>query len=124
LAQKLWDQRDLAGAYNFGPETNEGVPVRDVVELARQAYGAGEARYAPSDEGPHEAAWLALDIAKARSMLGVAPVLTLTQAVTKTMAWYRAQNKGADATALCHADIDDFVARSVNRATPDIRLCG
>jgi CDP-glucose 4,6-dehydratase len=124
LARKLWDQPDLAGAYNFGPQTNEAVLVRDVVELARQAYGESEARYAQSHQGPHEAEWLALDIAKAKAALGVTPVLTLVQAVTRTMAWYRAHNNGAPADQLCHTDIDDFAARSLNRPAPDIRLCG
>jgi CDP-glucose 4,6-dehydratase len=124
LARKLWDQPDLAGAYNFGPQTNEAVPVRDVVELARQAYGEGEARYAKSNEGPHEAEWLALDIAKAKSMLGVTPVLTLSQAVTQTMAWYRAHKNGALADQLCHTDIDGFIVRLLNRPAPDVRLYG
>jgi len=124
LARKLWDQPVLAGAYNFGPEINEAVPVRDVVELARQAYGEGEVRYAEAEEGPHEAEWLALDIAKAKAALGVTPMLTLVQAITRTMAWYRAHKNGALADQLCSADIDDFAARSLNRPAPDIRLCG
>jgi CDP-glucose 4,6-dehydratase len=108
LAQKLWERPSLAGAYNFGPDASETVTVREVVELARRAYGAGEARYSDGQEGPHESAWLALDAAKAKTEFGVTPSLTLAQAVDRTMAWYRAQGQGADARKLCLADISDF----------------
>ncbi len=52
LAQKLWEQPALAGAYNFGPDSGEAVSVRDVVELARATFGEGEARYGDGSEGP------------------------------------------------------------------------
>ena len=78
--------------------------------MARAAYGRGDVRCSASPEGPHETAWLALEIAKAREALGVAPKLTLAQAVGKTMAWYRARHDGADALALCRADIAAYEA--------------
>jgi len=120
LAHRLWDRPALAGSYNFGPDTGEAVAVRDLVELARAAYGEGEVRYGDASEGPHESAWLTLDIAKARNVLGVAPVLTLVQAVTRTMAWYRAHKDGAEARALCLADIADFESRVGGLAGADM----
>ena len=73
--------------------------MRDLIELARAAYGGGEVHFSDGSEGPHEAAWLELEIAKAKNMLGVSPKLTLVQAVNRTMAWYRAHRDGADARA-------------------------
>ena len=64
--------------------------------------------YGDGDEGPHEAGWLAREVAKARTVLGVMPRWSLRDAVDRTMAWYRQQNDGASAHALCLADIDDF----------------
>ena len=110
LAQKLFDATAPAIGYNFGPNETDAVPVRDLVELARAAYGSGNARYAGSADGPHEAVWLALDNAKAATMLGVRPRLTLAKAVERTMAWYRAQQDGSDAQALCEADIATYEA--------------
>ena len=112
LAQKLWERPALAGAYNFGPDNREAVSVRDLIELARAAYGDGEVHFSDGSEGPHEAAWLELENAKAKNVLGVLPKLTLAQAVTRTMAWYRAHTDGADARRLCEADIADFEARA------------
>lgn len=110
LAQKLWEQPELAGAYNFGPETSEAATVREVVQLARAAYGAGEVIYGDGTEGPHEAGWLALEIAKARCVLGIRPKWAITEAVIRTMNWYRAQREGADARKLCEAEIAAYEA--------------
>lgn len=111
LARKLWRQPSLAAAYNFGPARTGAVPVRDLIELARKAYGGGKVRYSNVEEGPHEAAFLALDAGKARKTLGVRPKLTLPQAVETTMAWYRARRDGKDALTLCQADIAAYEAK-------------
>ena len=119
LAHRLWKRPALAGSYNFGPDTGDAVAVRDLLELARAAYGEGEVHYGDGSEGPHESAWLALDIAKARTVLSVSPTLTLVQAVTRTMAWYRAHKDGADARRLCEADIADFETRASSLAAAE-----
>ena len=124
LAQKLWQQPALAGAYNFGPTISDAVAVRELVELARLAFGKGEARYGDGGEGPHESASLTLDVAKAEAVLGVAPRLNLARAIERTMAWYRAHSQGADAGVLCAADIADFEQRGRGEPAADRKLCG
>lgn len=110
LAQKLWEQPGLAGAYNFGPQTHQAATVREVVESARAAYGSGEVIYGDGTEGPHEAGCLTLEIAKARLMLGVQPRWSLVESVERTMRWYQAQREGADARRLCEAEIAAYEA--------------
>jgi CDP-glucose 4,6-dehydratase len=116
LAQCLWQRPILAGPYNFGPNGADAVPVREVVEMARLAYGKGDVSYGDGSEGPHESAWLALDAAKARADLGVTPRLTLKQALDWTIAWYRAREQGADARELCLANISDYEAAAPSEA--------
>lgn len=108
LAEHLVQNPSLAGAYNFGPRTDEAATVRDVVELARKVFGRGEAVFAESPQGPHEAGLLALEIARAREVLGVAPRWNLVEGVTRTMNWYRGWLDGADVRGLCEADIAAF----------------
>ncbi len=110
LALRLWAQPSLAGAYNFGPQTNEAATVRQVVELARGSYGSGEVTYGGGAAGPHEAGWLALEIAKSRLALNVTPKWALPEAVQRTMAWYRAQHTGMDARVLCESQISAYEA--------------
>ena len=108
LAEKLWDQPLLAGAYNFGPYTSEAATVKEVVELARKAYGKGEIRLGDGTEGLHEAGRLALETAKAQLVLGVQPKWPLAETVMRTMIWYLAQHAGADARELCLAEIAEY----------------
>ncbi len=108
LAEKLWLQSELADAYNFGPQTSDAASVRNVVQLAQHAYGEGQVIWGDASDGPHEAGWLSLEIAKARTTLGVNPCWSLAEAVSRTMRWYRNQNSGALARALCEAEITDY----------------
>jgi CDP-glucose 4,6-dehydratase len=110
LAERLWHEPDLAGAYNFGPETGAAATVREVITQASKNYGHGEVIWGDGSEGPHEAGWLALEIAKARVTLGVAPQWSLFEAINRTMRWYRRQAEGADACELCLSEIADFEA--------------
>jgi CDP-glucose 4,6-dehydratase len=108
LAEVLWTQPELAGAYNFGPPTHEAATVEKVMKMAASPYATSATSYEISSSNPHEAGWLALETAKARTVLGVQPRWTLTEAVAHTMAWYQAQHLGADARALCGADIEAY----------------
>lgn len=117
LAEKMWQTPSLAGAYNFGPCTHEAANVGEVAGLALEAYGKGECLYGQGTEGPHEAGWLALEIAKARHLLGVKPRWDLRESVNRTMRWYAQLASGIKAEALCHHDIDDYERQC--GSTPD-----
>jgi len=118
LAQHLWHEPALEGAYNFGPDLTGAAAVRDVIELARASYGEGEVCYGEAIEGLHESAWLALDVAKAKRKLGVSNRFTLVQTVQRTMAWYRALRNGAAARVLCETEIAEFEACLLTTAKP------
>lgn len=110
LAEQLWAKPEITGAYNFGPEPHESATVRDIIEIALSSYGEGHVEYGDGSEGPHEAGYLALDIAKARNVLGYRPKWSLTTAVQRTLAWYRRQQQGERADVLCEQEIAAFEA--------------
>jgi len=110
LAQRLWYKPELVGAYNFGPRTHEAATVREVIEQARKAFGDCHVIYKDDNTGPHEAGWLALETAKARETLGVHPKWLLTETVSRTVNWYRAQQQGEDVRALCTEEIAAYEA--------------
>lgn len=112
LAELLWKQPSLAGCYNFGPPTHEAATVEKVMKMAASPYANCAISYEICSSDPHEAGWLALETAKARTLLGVQSRWTLIEAVAHTMAWYQAQHLGADARALCDADIDAYEANA------------
>ena len=112
LAQKLWHHSELSGAYNFGPHTHEAATVRTVIEQARTAFGRGDVIYVDGNAGPHEASWLALEIAKVREMLSISPKWTLAETVHRTMVWYHNQQQGADVRNSCEAEIAAYEANT------------
>ncbi|MCP9473141.1 MAG: CDP-glucose 4,6-dehydratase [Nitrospira sp.] len=111
LAELLWDTPVLSGSYNFGPDSRSTVTVRGVVELARAAYG-GEVAWGDGHEGPYEAAAIALESAKAKSVLGVVPQWPIETTIERTMRWYQRQAAGEDARRLCEEDIVAYEEQS------------
>jgi len=114
LAQQLWHKPALAGAYNFGPRTDDAATVGEVVTLAAAAHGRGTWHCPDGQAGPHEAGWLALEVARARSLLGVEAHWMLSESVHRTMRWYRRLAEGGRALSLCMDDIDDYEATGVS----------
>jgi len=114
LAQHLYEPSNLTplpAAWNFGPPAHERATVRDVVELAREAWGSGSiVRYNDHPSGPHEAGLLALDTSLAAERLGLSSRWTLLESVRHTMRWYRRLADGADARDLCMADLTEWEA--------------
>jgi len=108
LAHVLWDDPARAGAFNFGPATNEAVSVRELVTWAQDAFGGGQCDFAQSVEGVYESATLSLETAHARQVLGVTPCWSVRRAVRQTMAWYRRFQSGSAARDLCLADLADY----------------
>jgi CDP-glucose 4,6-dehydratase len=110
LAEQLWNRPELAGAYNFGPQTHEATTVRAVIQIAQQEYGKGQVLWGDGSAGPHEASWLALEVAKARTLLGITSRWPLAGAVRHTVQWYRQQQQGIAALKLCEADLATYEA--------------
>ncbi len=108
LAQGLWEDPSLAGAYNFGPAPSATATVQQVAELAGNAYGLGKIVYESEEQGPHEAGLLCLETAKARQELNIHPHWSLQEAVTRTVHWYKRDELGEEAEILCLQDISDF----------------
>ena len=115
LAETLWFKPQLASPFNFGPPPHEAATVREVVEMAVNAYGKGEVTWGDGSRGPHEAGLLKLEIAKAQATLGFQPVWSLPEAVERTVLWYKRQSSGEDARRLCEADMEDFCFFSPQR---------
>lgn len=112
LAQKLWQQPKMAGAYNFGPHTHEAASVREVIEQARVIFGGGDVVYGCGNNDLHEAGWLALEIAKSREELSISPKWPLSETVRRTIEWYSQQQKGVNARSLCEAEIAEYLENS------------
>ncbi len=108
LAKTIYQNPAASADFNFGPGPEDIATVRDVVEIARAAFGRGDVAWGIKRDSLHEAKTLALDNSKAKEVLGITPVWNLQIAVERTMRWYRRHLDGEDARTLCKEDIDDF----------------
>lgn len=54
LADQIWLQPELAGAYNFGLLAQEAVTVRELVQIAQLSFGRGKVSFDEIASGPHE----------------------------------------------------------------------
>lgn len=89
LGQKLLEGKaEFAGAWNFGPDVSENLPVIQVAQRAKQCWDKISWTIDPEPESK-ETAVLMLDAGKALSKLGWQPVWNLQTAVEKTVEWYR-----------------------------------
>jgi CDP-glucose 4,6-dehydratase len=107
LAESLAAEgKRYAGPFNFGPVEKEQVSVADVVRQTCHEWGPGARhRIATELDAPHEAGMLWLDSSRAQVLLQWIPVWGVTEAIRRTVKWYKACHDGSDARALCDAEI-------------------
>ncbi len=92
LAERLYeDGKNYMEAWNFGPNENEEITVRDMVQLICKMWG-NDAQWELDKSNvdyPHEAFTLKLDSSKSRTRLGWAPKLSLDSSLKCVVEWYR-----------------------------------
>ncbi len=94
LTAGLLDQNpNLSRSYNFGPEIQDHLKVKELVQIAIDCWESGEWLDISDESQPHEAGILKLDINLAKTELNWQPKLDSKSAVKWTIDWYR-QKKG------------------------------
>lgn len=78
-----------SGAYNFGPQFNDFLPVSALVETALKKWGSGNFEVPKLENQPHEAGILKLDISKAVDHLKWMPRLHSAEAIQWSIDWYK-----------------------------------
>lgn len=111
LAMRQFSDLSLSGAYNCGPDREDCVSTRELVELFARNFGAGfryEIQKHPS--GPHEAEFLVLDNGKIRKILGLAPKMHIDEAVRWTADWTKEYLKGGDLSGMIEKQITAYLS--------------
>jgi CDP-glucose 4,6-dehydratase len=90
LGQKLLEGKpEFAGAWNFGPNQESNVAVKEVVETAKLSWGQINYETQSDPYQPHESGFLKLDCSKANNELNWKEVWNIGMAIEKTIKWYR-----------------------------------
>lgn len=113
LAERLVEKgREFAEAWNFGPNDEDAKPVEWIVKHLAREWGK-EAKWSTvAGDHPHEAAFLKLDISKAKSRLGWRPVLSIEDALVGSVAWYRQYYAGSDMRKFTESQISKLISCS------------
>lgn len=97
--------------WNFGPKDDDVLNVEEVVQQVIQNWGSGQ--YTVDSTGqPHEAAFLKLDIGKARFKIKWEPVYDIFRSIQETISWYRLYYDNAPGEALdsfTRKQIEDYI---------------
>jgi CDP-glucose 4,6-dehydratase len=88
MAEKLLAGEAGGQAYNFSNEVQ--ITVRQLVDLIRRLSGVTDLEPVVLNDAPNEIPHQYLSAEKAKRELGWAPVCSLEEALTETIAWYRA----------------------------------
>ena len=101
---------NVATGWNFGPNPDDILPVRAVVEQAQSRWNIIGYSEVPSATNPHEAHLLRLDCTKAHQQLDWYPVWNTQTSIERTIDWYQTYY---DQNELCtHADLLAYVQQA------------
>lgn len=116
LAERLYtDGPAFADGWNFGPADGDTKEVQWITQRLVSLWGDGASWTLDAVAGPHEAHFLSLDCAKARSQLGWQPVWRLPATLEKIAAWHKAFVRGEDMRSVTLAQIEAFETSSMEQ---------
>lgn len=109
LAQKLYQgKREFTGGWNFGPDDGDAKPVRWLTDEIVKKWGGKASWKVAKGRHPHEAHYLKLDCAKAKSKLGWFPQWKLETTLENTIEWYKAYRNKSDMLNISIAQIKSY----------------
>ena len=109
LGQRLYDDASFASAWNFAPEAENMITVKEISDRSISILGKGS--YSVQKPDKHETGVLRLDASKAKKLLGWKPVLGISEALDWTLDWYSAYYEGSDAEKLTSDQIDKYLRK-------------
>ena len=103
----LNEEKKFAEAWNFGPQENECLTVREVLYKAIKSWDRIKFKEKVDINNLHEAHLLSLNIEKAKKILGWSPKWDNDLAIERTILWYREFYENQQINTL--KDIDLFI---------------
>lgn len=96
VAKEQYENCDLAGSYNVGPDDADCVTTGQLADLFCDAWGNGASWICRHNlDAPHETNLLRLDCAKLKTTFGWHPLWHVSEAIRQTIVWTKVwQNQG------------------------------
>ena len=109
ICQAQYENPELAGAYNVGPDDTDCVRTGELAEMFCRAWGEGQTWETVEAGGPHEASLLKLDCAKIKAALEWRPRWNAQKAIEKTVEWTKTWQAGKDIAVTMEKQIKEFI---------------
>ena len=109
IGARQYEDKELAGFYNVGPEESDCVTTGMLVDMFCDKWGEGATWTDKSDAGPHEAACLMLDCSKLERTFGWKPRWNFDTAMNNVVEWWKVYANGGDVVACMDQQIDRFM---------------
>ena len=108
IIHKQYDSHGVAGFYNVGPDEDSCINTGDLVDAFTTCWGEGASWKHGDYSGEHEANFLKLDCSKIKSILGWKPKWTMSDAIVKTVEWYKVWRDGGDVVGCMDRQIGEY----------------
>ncbi len=109
IAQKQYQNKEITGCYNVGPDEIDCVTTRQLVDLFCDKWGDISWKSDVDENAPHEASFLKLDCSKMKSVFSWNPVWNIEQAIEKTVEWYKGYLENSDLNVIMEQQINSFM---------------
>lgn len=110
IARRQYEDGQLAGWYNVGPDECDCVTTGELVELFKKKWGAGFNWINQAEaNAPHEANFLKLDCSKLKTIFGWQPRWHIDEAIAKTCEWTRAWLADDDVAEEMRREIEEYL---------------
>lgn len=113
LAQAQYENPELQGAYNFGPDDESCVTTGELAALFCTAWGNGAQWKTETEHGPHEANFLKLDNTKAKNVLKWHPHWSIKTAVDKVVEWEKSLESSSSAGEITDKQIKEYFGEEI-----------
>ncbi len=107
LAQKLYNNEEYSGGWNFGPDEIDVKPVHWILDKMI-SYWPDATWELDKNSNPHEAKFLKLNISKASEFLGWMPTWDIEMTLGNLTRWHKLWLGGADMRKVCITEINNF----------------
>lgn len=109
IAAKQYDDVNLAGCYNVGPDEVDCFQTGALVDLFVKKWDSGVKWVNQYDGGPHEANFLKLDCSKLKATFGWKPRWNLDTAIEMVVEWSKCWINGGDVRSCMDEQIYKFL---------------
>lgn len=109
IAQKQYEDGNLAGWYNVGPDDCDCLTTGELVTLFCRTWGNGLKWIDKYDGGPHEANFLKLDCSKIKQTFGWKASWHIDEAIRRVVDWTQVYLNHGDISKEMEREILDFM---------------